>query len=56
MRQLDMQRYRTMVSDFRLIDPHAPTCRSLNELDSIFVVRKLDQRTYTATIPFPLPE
>lgn len=39
MKALDLEMFRNMVKDFNLIDPQAPTCRSLNELDSVFVVR-----------------
>ena len=39
MKELDLEMFRNMVKDFNLIDPQAPTCRSLNELDSVFVVR-----------------
>ena len=39
MKALDLEMFRNMVKDFNLIDPQAPTCRSLNELVSVFVVR-----------------
>jgi hypothetical protein len=39
MKQLDLDLFRNMVQDFQLIDPQSPTCRSLQELDSVFAVR-----------------
>lgn len=38
MKQMDLDMFRSMVNDCKLIDPQAPTCRALNELDSVFVV------------------
>ena len=38
MRKLDLERFRIMVADFDLVDARRPSCKSLNELDAVFVV------------------
>jgi hypothetical protein len=39
MRKLDLERFRVMATDFRIVDPRGRTCKSMNELDAVFVVR-----------------
>jgi hypothetical protein len=39
MKKLDLERFRAMVDDMRVVDPQGATCRTVNELDAVFVVR-----------------
>jgi hypothetical protein len=38
MRKMDLDRYRTLIEDIKIVDPKGHTCRSLNELDAVFAV------------------
>ena len=42
MLKIDLERFRLMVADLRVVDARARTCRSVNELDAVFVVRQLN--------------
>lgn len=37
--KMDLERFRIMVEDLEIIDARGTTCRTVNELDAIFVVR-----------------
>jgi hypothetical protein len=36
---MTLERFRFLVRDTAIVDPRGKTCRSMNELDSVFVVR-----------------
>lgn len=41
MLKIDLERFRLLVADLRVVDARGRTCRSVNELDAVFVVRTL---------------